>query len=146
MNINVKLLRETSKLPTKAHSTDACFDIYADLAGEDWVAVFPDEQIKIKAGFSTEIPQGYFCSVFARSGLGINKGLRPSNCVGIIDSDYRGEWVIAIRNDGDERQIIRQGDRIAQFAIQKVYDCTLTEVSDLTDTERGEGGLGSSGN
>ena len=165
MNINIKKLSEDTILPTKAHSTDACFDIYANLKGkscdtvvinestgvpdfiteQDAIKIKPGEWYTIPTGFCTEIPEGYFAPVFCRSGMGIKRHLRLSNSVGIIDSSYRGEWMVALHNDGDESQIIRHGDRIAQFTILPVLDVNLKIVYEVSDTDRGTGGFGSSG-
>ena len=144
MQIKIKKLYDDTIIPTKAHSTDACFDIYAYL-NEPFVVINPGQSVKINTGFVTEIPKGYYCDIYARSGLGIKKGLRPSNCVGIIDADYRGEWVVALYNDSDEVQKVFNGDRIAQFAVKEVIPCELTVSDTLSDSERGEGCLGSSG-
>ena len=165
INIKIKKVDENTILPTKAHSTDACFDIYANLIGEkyndlvlddytgeinsveykDAIKIYPGKSVCIHTGFCTEIPEGYFASVFCRSGMGIKRHLRLCNSVGIIDSDYRGEWVVALHNYGDNPQIINHGDRIAQFAILPVLDVNLEEVTELTNTDRGSGGFGSSG-
>lgn len=144
MQIKIKKLYDDTIIPTKAHSTDACFDIYAYL-NEPFVTINPGQSVKINTGFVTEIPKGYYCDIYARSGLGIKKGLRPSNCVGIIDADYRGEWVVALYNDSDEIQKVFNGDRIAQFAVKEVIPCELIVSDTLSDSERGKGGLGSSG-
>jgi len=147
IDIKVKRLTPTAKLPTKAHNTDACFDLYVDepnaISGE--IQIQPHSTVKLHSGIATEIPNGYFCAVYPRSGLGIKQNLRLPNGTGIIDSDYRGEWVIALFNDSDEIRIINHGDRVAQFAVLPVPEVTLTEVEDLSNTERGEGGFGSSG-
>ena len=147
MEIKIKRLTKTAKLPTKAHETDACFDLYLDAPGIEpaGVMIFPGQTMKLHSGIATEIPHGYFAAVFPRSGLGINKNLRLPNCTGIIDADYRGEWVIALYNDGDISRILHHGDRISQFAILPVPEVTLVEVEELTNTDRGEGGLGSTG-
>ena len=105
----------------------------------------PHSQHIFDTGFCTEIPEGYYCPVYARSGLGIKENLRPSNCVGIIDSSYRGEWKVALYNDSNEVKIVKHGDRVAQFAILPVLECSLVETDNLTETERGKGGFGSSG-
>ena len=146
MNIKVKRLTETAKLPTKAHDTDACFDLYVDEPELEYVWINEGSSFSFHTGISTEIPKGYFCAIFARSGLGIKKNLRPSNCVGIIDSDYRGEWLVNLINDGKTAQCIHHGDRIAQFCILPVLDFDLVEVEYLSDTDRGVGGFGSTGN
>ena len=143
MKIKIKKLSESTILPTKAHDTDACFDIYASL--DEGISIRPHRTRKIPVGFSTEIPHGYYAAVYARSGLGINKGLRPANCVGIIDSDYRGEIIVAIHNDSHSYQIIYPGDRIAQFVLMERFLCDWEEVKELDETDRGEGGFGSTG-
>lgn len=165
INIKIKKVDKNTILPTKAHSTDACFDIYANLIGEKYndlvldeytgeinsveyknaIKIYPGKAACIRTGFCTEIPEGYFAPVFCRSGMGIKRQLRLCNSVGIIDSDYRGEWLVALYNDGDNPQVINHGDRIAQFAILPVLDVNLEEVTELTNTDRGEGGFGSSG-
>ena len=162
MDIKIKRLTETAIVPTKAHSTDACFDIYADCPNNKYevtkdtyggaiteygegIAIEPGKAVTIHTGFATDIPEGYFAAVFPRSGMGIKRHLRLSNSTGIIDSSYRGEWMVALYNDGKEAQIIHHGDRIAQFTLLPVLSITLTEVSELNETERGENGFGSSG-
>ena len=141
MEVKIKRLTETAIIPTKAHSTDACFDLYAD----DEAVIAPGKSATLHTGITTEIPNGFFAAVFPRSGMGIKRHLRLSNSTGIIDSDYRGEWVVSLHNDGNETQVINKGDRVAQFAILPVLDAKLIE-SELTETDRGTGGLGSTGN
>ena len=92
-----------------------------------------------------EIPEGYFGGVFARSGLASKEGLRPANCVGVIDSDYRGEMRVMIHNDSDCERIIEKGQRIAQLVIIPYLSVNLLEVEQLSDTERGNKGFGSTG-
>ena len=146
LTLQIKRCSETSILPTKAHVTDACYDIYADLQDHSFITLLPHTSKSIRTGFCTSIPKGYFAAVFARSGLGCKKGLRLANSVGIIDADYRGEWLVVLRNDSDEEQVVSHGDRIAQFALLPVITTELVEVSELDDTDRGSGGFGSSGN
>ena len=143
MEIKIKKLKYNTILPTKAHDTDACFDIYACLNSD--MPIYTESTVKIPTGFATEIPDGYYCEIYARSGMGINKGLRLANSVGIIDSGYRGEWIVALHNDLDLMQTVHHGDRIAQFTVKKIIDCDLVPVTNLSDSERGEGGFGSSG-
>ena len=164
MDINIKRLTDTATIPTKAHDSDACFDIYADcpdsicgdfvtddelnlryIFGLKGIKIEPGESVTINTGISTEIPEGYFAAVFCRSGMGIKRHLRLSNSVGIIDSHYRGEWVVCLHNDGRDSQIIHHGDRIAQFAILPVLDFNLNEVDELSNTDRSTGGFGSTG-
>ena len=150
MKVKVKLLTPTAKLPTKAHTTDACFDIYADCKTEDSntrnYIIEPGNWCNIHTGISTEIPVGYFAAVYGRSGMGIKQHLRPSNCVGIIDADYRGEWMVCLHNDGKEVMEIKPGDRSAQFCLQEVLPVELVPVEEeLTSTERSTDGFGSTG-
>ena len=157
INVKIKRLSETAKIPTKAHESDAAFDIYADIQdtfvpfgksideSEKGIKVMPGQTVKVHTGFSTEIPIGYWGAVYARSGLATKQGLRPANCVAVIDAEYRGEWLIPLHNDSNEVQIIHHGDRIAQFMLAPVIETFFEEVSELSDSDRGEGGFGSSG-
>lgn len=145
VSLQIKKCSNTAIIPTKAHETDACYDIYADLGDVSFVVIPPNKHCSIRSGFCTSIPKGYFASVYARSGMGCKRGLRLANSVGVIDSDYRGEWLVVLYNDSDENQTIHHGDRIAQFAILPVLTTELIEVSELDETDRGSGGFGSSG-
>ena len=98
-----------------------------------------------RSGLAMEIPDGYFGAIFARSGLATKKGLRPANCVGVIDSDYRGEIIVPLHNDTDEFMTVFSQDRIAQLVIMPYLEVDFTEVQDLDSTERGSGGFGSTG-
>ena len=91
------------------------------------------------------LPKGYFGAIFARSGMATKRGLRPANCVGVIDSDYRGEIIVALRNDSNTEQVITSGERIAQIVIMPYLPIEFNEVNSLEDTERGDGGFGSTG-
>lgn len=145
-------------MPTKAHDTDAGFDLYAycpDATFYSWesgcqlnvkgVKVRPNETYKFHTGIKMAIPDGYWGGIYARSGLATKCGLRPANCVGVIDSSYRGEIIVAIHNDSNETQLVHNGDRIAQLVIQKVEPTVFEEVSELDETSRGESGFGGSG-
>lgn len=145
-------------MPTKAHDTDAGFDLYAycpDATFYSWesgcqlnvkgVKVRPNETYKFHTGIKMAIPDGYWGGIYARSGLATKCGLRPANCVGVIDSSYRGEIIVAIHNDSNETQLVHNGDRIAQLVIQKVEPTIFEEVSELDETSRGESGFGGSG-
>lgn len=144
LTMKVKLTKPNAIMPTKAHEGDACFDLYAAI----------DEPIEINEhsaspmfslGIATEIPEGYFCAIFPRSGLGIKKNLRLSNSTGIIDSNYRGEWMTSIYNDSEDVRVIEPGQRVCQFAILPVYQLVLEEVEELNETNRGKAGFGSTG-
>lgn len=159
MNVKIKLLSPEAKIPTKAHASDACFDIYAcepDAVYREWngglevkeangLKIRPHETVMVHTGFATEIPVGYYAAIYARSGLSTKQGLRLANNVGIIDCDFRSEWLVPLYNDSSETRIIKHGDRIAQFAVLPVLDIKLEETNELSSTERGEGGFGSSG-
>lgn len=145
-------------MPTKAHDTDAGFDLYAycpDATFYSWesgcqlnvkgVKVRPNETYKFHTGIKMAIPDGYWGGIYARSGLATKCGLRPANCVGVIDSSYRGEIIVSIHNDSNETQLVHNGDRIAQLVIQKVEPTVFEEVSELDETSRGESGFGGSG-
>ena len=149
LNLKIQLLTETATLPTKAHTTDACFDIYADIPAPEYdeggVAIKPHQTVLIPTGFATEIPHGYWGAIFARSGLASKQGLRPVQGVPVIDEPYRGQWMIPLHNDSEETRVIHHGDRICQFMLLPYFDTNLIEVDNLSDTDRGNGGFGSSG-
>ena len=144
INVKVKRLNENAKLPSRGSAQAAGYDLYACLSGES-ITINSKEAMKIGTGLSIEVPEGYFGGIFARSGLATNKGLRPANCVGVADSDYRGEYLITLYNDSDQAQTITQNERIAQLLILPYLPVMFEEVSDLSETERGEGGFGSTG-
>lgn len=128
-------------IPTKAHPADACFDLYSTIT----TRIYPHTTVKIPLGFAAAIPTGFFAAIFARSGLGA-RGIRPGNCVGVIDSEYRGEWMVALHNDNDsEIYLVNKGDRIAQFTLLPVINVQLRENTRLDNTERESGGFGSTG-
>lgn len=147
IDVKIKMLQSYATMPTKAHETDACFDLYAPTGDRkgDFFWVPAHGTVMIDLGFATEIPKGYFAAVFPRSGIASKKHLRNSNCVGVIDADYRGTWKVPLHNDSDQDQMVSYGDRIAQFCILPVLETNLTLVDSLEDTDRGEGGFGSSG-
>ena len=99
----------------------------------------------IGTGLAAAVPEGYFGGLFARSGLAAKQGLRPANCVGVLDSDYRGEITIALHNDTDEERSVEDGERIAQLVVMPYLSVSFAQVEDLDETERGEGGFGHTG-
>lgn len=143
MTIKIKLLTDTAKAPTAGSSGAAGRDLYADIKRK--IAIRPGGLKLIPTGVAMEIPQGCFGAIYPRSGLAIKKGLRLANCTAVIDEDYRGEIVVALMNDSDETQVIMPGMRIAQIVIQRYESVEFEEVDELSNTERGEGGLGSTG-
>lgn len=141
--IKIKKLTDTAKTPTRGSEYAAGYDLYADV--KENVQIKPHETVKIGTGLAMEIPDGYFGAIFARSGLAAKEGLRPANCVGVCDSDYRGEYIVAIHNDSEETRTVTAGERIAQLVVMPYLPVTFDEVAELTDTNRGEGGFGSTG-
>lgn len=141
--MKVKRLTETAKLPTRGSKGAAGLDLYADVAGT--TAIYPGETKAIKTGIAVEIRPYHVGHIYPRSGLSTKNGLRLANCVGVIDCDYRGEIIVALHNDSRKVQYIEQGDRIAQMEIAKYEDEDVQEVAELSPTERGDGGFGSTG-
>lgn len=144
MEIKIKKLSDNATLPLRGSRFAAGYDLYG--ANIDTITINPHETVKIPTDLSMEIPEGYYGGVYARSGLATKSGLRPANCVGIIDADYRGNIIVALHNDTDFIRIIAPKERIAQIIISPFLEVNFTESEELSDTERGEGGFGSSGN
>lgn len=142
-SINVKKLRANAILPTYGTAEAAGSDLYACL--EEPVTIAPGETVFIPTGLAMEVPKGCAGLVYARSGMASKRGLAPANKVGVIDSDYRGEVTVALHNHGSESQTVSGGDRIAQLLITPVLQCAFQETEELTDTNRGVGGFGSTG-
>lgn len=143
MKVNIKRLNEDAKIPTRGSSESAGYDLYSCINSP--VTIAAHSTVKIGTGLAIEIPDGYFGAVFARSGLATKQGLRPANCVGVCDSDYRGEYIVALHNDTDEAKLITPGERIAQLIVMPYLAVEFNEVNELSDTDRGEGGFGSTG-
>ena len=144
MPLPVKKLHPKAILPTYATDGSAGADLYA-LPDGDSILIAPGETVMIHTGLATAIPEGYVGLAFARSGLASKRGLAPANKVGVIDSDYRGELMVALHNHGKIPQTVEPGDRIAQFLVMPVVMAEFCEVELLDDTVRGEGGFGSTG-
>ena len=143
MNIQVKKLKSNAQLPTRGSAYAAGYDLYACL--EEAITVPAGETVKVGTGLSIAVPEGYFGAIFARSGLAAKEGLRPANCVGVADSDYRGEYIVALHNDSAVSRTVTPGERIAQLVIMPFLSVTFEEAKALDETERGEGGFGSTG-
>lgn len=143
INVNIKKLNDNAKIPTRGSEYAAGYDLYACI--NEPVVIYPHETVKIGTGIAIEIPDGYFGAIFARSGLATKKGLRPSNCVGVCDSDYRGEYIVALHNDANELMVVDPNERIAQLVVMPYLPVKFTEVDELSETERGDGGFGSTG-
>lgn len=141
--IRIKRLRAGAQIPTYGTECSAGADLYACL--EDSVSIAPGQTVKIPTGLALELPVGTAGLVFARSSLGTKRGLAPANKVGVIDSDYRGELMVMLHNHGNEVQQITPGERVAQLLVVPVFTPGFAEAEELSDTERGAGGFGSTG-
>ena len=141
--INIKILRQGAKLPTYGSAEAAGADLYACLDAP--VTVEPGKTAFVPTGFAMEVPKGCAGLIYARSGLACKRGLAPANKVGVIDSDYRGEVIVAIHNHSDIAQTVESGERIAQLVITPVFTPGFCQVDELNDTTRGAGGFGSTG-
>ena len=141
--IRVKKLRSEAVLPTYGSADAAGADLYACLA--ETITIAPGASAFVPTGLAMEIPKGYAGLIYARSGLACKCGLAPANKVGVIDSDYRGEFIVVLHNHSNVSQEISHGERIAQLVITPVFTPGIEEVSELTDTARSDGGFGSTG-
>ena len=141
--IRVKKLNKNAILPTYGTADSAGADLYACL--EETIQIKPGETVFVPTGLAMEIPKGFAGLVYARSGLACKRGLAPANKVGVIDSDYRGEFIVALHNHGATPQEVAHGERVAQLVITPVYTPGFAEVELLSDTERSAGGFGSTG-
>lgn len=140
--MRIKRLSENAIVPTKGSQHAAGYDLYST----ETVSIRPHETVLIGTGWAMEFPIGYFGAIYARSGLATKEGLRPANCVGVIDSDYRGEVKVALHNDTNTLKTVTAGDRIAQLIIMDYFFVSdFEEVNVLSDTSRAEGGFGSTG-
>lgn len=141
--IRVKKLHPEAILPTYGTEEAAGADLYACL--EAPVTIQPGQSAFIPTGLALEVPKGCAGLIYARSGMACKRGLAPANKVGVIDSDYRGEIRVVLLNHGQQEQIVQSGERIAQLIITPVLTPAYVETEDLTDTDRGAGGFGSTG-
>lgn len=144
MRINIKRIRDDAVIPARGSASAAGHDLYA-CGMDEPINIAPGSVAKIKTGVIMEIPEGYFGAIYARSGLATKQGLRPANCVGVVDSDYRGEIMVFLHNDSSFVRTIENGERIAQIVITPYLNVEFNEVDVLSNTERGEGGFGSTG-
>ena len=144
MDIKFKKLSENAYTPTRGSSSAAGWDMYAAGSYEVY-EIAPHKCVKVPTDIAIEIPEGYFGALYPRSGLASKKGLRLANCVGVIDSDFRGNITAAMYNDSDEFQYIEKGERIAQLIITPYLPVEFVEADELSETERGSGGFGSTG-
>ena len=140
MRLNVKL-GDGAPLPRHARPGDAGMD----LTSRETVEIAPQGTVMVRTGVRVEIPEGHVGLCFPRSGLASKRGISLTNCVGVIDSGYRGEIMAPLYNAGHELQVVERGERIFQLVIMPFVTCECVEVDELSDSERGEGGFGSSG-
>lgn len=143
LDVSVKVLREGAVIPKIATEGSAAADLCACI--DEPVNILPGKTVLIPTGIAVAVPVGFAAFIFARSGLGIKHGIVPSNAVGVIDSDYRGEIGVGLYNHSDEEYTVNPGDRIAQMAIMPVAAANFIAAEELDDTERGKGGFGSTG-
>lgn len=141
--IKIKKLVNSAVTPVRGSNSAAGYDLYA--VAKDPIVIEPHTTEKIHTGIAMEIPDGYFGGIFARSGLATKESLRPSNCVGVIDSDYRGEIIVALHNDCDTQRFINPGQKVAQLIILPYLEVNFVIVDELDETGRGSGGFGSTG-
>ncbi len=141
--IKVKKMRENAVIPKIATSGSAAADLYACI--DEPVIIHARGSAVVPTGIAIAVPEGYGAFIFARSGLGIKHGIAPRNCVGVIDSDYRGEICVGLQNNSDEDYTVQPSDRVAQMAIMPVMPAEYVLSEELSETDRGTGGFGSTG-
>lgn len=141
MKISVKKINKNSIIPYRATKHSAGYDLYACI--DSSIIIMPHQTVKVGTGLAIELPHGYFGAIFARSGIATKQGLRPANCCGVVDEDYRGEYIVALHNDTDIPQTINPMERIAQLVVIPYLPVEFKEVDELSNTERGDGGFGS---
>lgn len=141
--VRFKKLTPTAMTPTRGSAFAAGYDLYVDTDRE--VVVEPGETVPFYTGLAVEIPDGYCGKIYSRSGLSTRYGLRLANGVGVVDSDYRGNVGVPLHNDGDKPVTVVPHERVAQLVIERCPDVVFYETEELTKTERGDGGFGSSG-
>ncbi len=144
MKIQFQKLNPNAQMPTRGSAAAAGYDLYACL-DSDTLTIPAHATAKVGTGLAIAVPQGYFGAIFARSGLAAKQGLRPANCVGVADSDYRGEYIVMLHNDTEQARTIVNGDRIAQLVVLPFLPVEFEEAEALDETDRGAGGFGSTG-
>ena len=142
--VKILKLKEDAKIPTRGSSQAAGYDLYALLDTES-ISIMPHETVKIGTGIALELPESTFLGIFARSGIATKEGLRPANCVGVVDSDYRGEIIVSIHNDSYEIRKITNYERIAQAVVLPYISVDFELADSLNTTQRGDNGFGSTG-
>ena len=148
MKLLIKKLNENAVIPQRQTPYSAGYDLCACIDGEEKaVTIKAGTTEKIHTGLSAELEgeKNAVLLIYARSSLASKFGIAPANCVGVVDWDYRGELIVALHNSSAEDFTVNHGDRIAQLVISPIFTPEVEEVSDLSDTERGAGGFGSTG-
>lgn len=143
ITVRLKKLDDRATVPTYGSLSAAGADLYALCEGE--LTILPGQTVLVHTGISLELPEGYAGLIYARSGLASKRGLAPANKVGVVDADYRGEIMVALHNHSSEAQKIASGERIAQLVVTPFLRVDFEEADDLSDTQRGAGGFGSTG-
>ena len=143
MQVKVKKLNKNAILPIYSSESAAGADLCALL--DEPITIASGQTVFIKTGLALEIPEGYVGLIYARSGLACKRSVAPANKVGVIDSDYRGEIMVALFNHGSQEQTIEPGERVAQLVITPYLTAEFSEVEEITDTQRASGGFGSTG-
>lgn len=143
VKVNIKKLNENATVPTYGSQFSAGADLYA--CNEEPIVIKPHQTVLVNTGIALEIPEGYAGLIYARSGIASKRGLAPANKVGVVDSDYRGEVMVALHNHSSIVQEIEPNERIAQVVVTPFLKVDFCETDELTDTARGEGGFGSTG-
>lgn len=143
-SVKIVKMNELAKIPTCGSKKSAGYDLYACITDNE-ITIKPHTTEKIHTGIQVKSPKNHFGAIFARSGLATKQSLRPANCVGVVDEDYTGEIMVALHNDSDTSQVIKNGDRIAQLVFIKYKKVKWKECESLPSTERGSGGFGSTG-
>lgn len=141
MELHVKRLTATARLPVRATEHASCFDVHADMDG----SIAPGARLLVKTGFAVAVPPGFEVQVRSRSGLAIKHGVAVLNSPGTVDADYRGEVGVILINHGTDAFAFKRGDRIAQIGVYRVEMCSAVEVQNLEETARGAGGFGHTG-
>lgn len=141
MQLQVKRLTPTAKLPVRATEHASCFDIYADMGG----TIAPGERLLVKTGLTVAVPPGFEVQVRSRSGLALKHGVAVLNSPGTVDADYRGEVGVILINHGRDPFVFLPGERVAQMGVYRVELCPILEVEVVEATARGTGGFGHTG-
>ncbi|MBI5380666.1 MAG: dUTP diphosphatase [Opitutae bacterium] len=141
MELHIKRLTPTARMPVRATENASCFDVHADMEG----TILPGERMLVKTGLAVAVPPGFEVQVRSRSGLALKHGVATLNSPGTVDADYRGEVGVILMNHGREPFVFKQGERVAQIGVYRVEMCPAVEVTELEPTARGAGGFGHTG-